>query len=80
MSQDTTPTTSSATTNNTSYGDYEPPPSFEYNEEVQSRYTAHRMRAGKAKVSGSSSQPRKVLKLRDEGKSAANANPSLFDA
>ena len=32
MDQDT-----SATTNNTSDGDYEPPPSFEYNEEVQSR-------------------------------------------
>ena len=29
-------------------------------------------------MSGSSSQPRKVLKLRGEGKSAAN--PSLYDA
>ena len=70
MDQDT-----SATTNNTSDGDYEPPPSFEYNEEIQSRYTAHR---GKAKVGVSSSVPRKLLKLRGEGKSAAS--PSSFDA
>ena len=78
MDQDTSATTSSATTNNTSDGDYEPPPSFEYNEEVQSRYTAHRVRVGKAKVSRSSSEPRKLLKLRGEGKSAAS--PSSFDA
>ena len=79
LSQDTTTTSSSATTNNTSDGDYEPPPSFEYNEEVQSRYTAHRIRASKTKMVESSSQPRKVLKLRGEGRKST-ANPSLYDA
>ena len=78
MSHDTTTTSSSATTNNTSDGDYVPPPSFDYDDEVQSRYTAHRVRAGKAKVVESSSQAKKGPQLRGGRKSSAN--PSFFDA
>ena len=84
MVQEASATTSSATTNNSTDCDYEPSPSFEYDDEIQSRYTAHRLRAGKAKVGGSSSvvrkrkSPIKLLKQKGEGKSAAS--PSSFDA
>ena len=79
MSHDTiTISSSSATTKQTSDGDFVPPPSFDYDDEVQSRYTAHRVRAGKAKVVESSSQAKKGPQLRGGRKSSAN--PSLFDA
>ena len=41
-------------------GDYVPPPSFEYNEEVQSEYAARKIRRMKGKGVASSSAPTKA--------------------